>query len=66
MTDMCIKQVACDGTPLRGNRRSIGVCTACESALLRRGKEIAPRGLNYRDNMTASEVRRLREQGRCQ
>lgn len=58
--DICNKQIACDGTSLRGNRRMTGVCTACEEAINKRGKKIAPRGINYHDNLSVAEVQKVR------
>ncbi len=43
--ELCVKQIACDGTFLRAKRRELGICVACEKALSRRGKMIGPRGV---------------------
>lgn len=57
---ICTRQIACDGTLLRAKRRETGICTACEEALNKRGKLIAPRGINYHDNLPVAEVRKIR------
>ena len=52
----CESRVACDGNILQKGRIEKGVCGKCEDTLARRGKLVAPRGINYREK---GEVRRL-------
>lgn len=59
----CDKMLACDGVELRAGRKTVGYCTACEKALAKRGKVVAPRGLNCDSNKTAREIRKAREAG---
>lgn len=45
----CAARVACDGNVLQKGRVEKGVCGKCEEAQAKRGRRIAPRGINYRE-----------------
>lgn len=63
MSAVCNKMLACDGLELRAGRKVVGYCTACEKAMAKRGKVVAPRGLNCDSNKTATEIRMARQEG---
>ncbi len=55
MNPTCTSKVACDGNVLVRAHVETGVCATCERTLKKRGKSIAPRGINYWEKGFADE-----------
>lgn len=49
MHPTCTVKAACDGNVLGTKRIEAGICATCETALAKRGKSIAPRGINFKE-----------------